>query len=58
MTLAIKTFVVEHGSTPEMRYQILIRFRGVIFENILMDTQQAAFDEMERRGYQIVRESR
>jgi hypothetical protein len=57
MTLAIKTFEVEHGSTPEMRYQILIRFRSVIFENILMDTQRAAFDEMERRGYHIVGKS-
>jgi len=51
MEQAIKTFDVEEGSTPDMRYQILIRFRGVIVENILMDTQRAAWDEMESRGY-------
>jgi hypothetical protein len=46
-----RAFDLEEGSTPAMRYQILVRFRGVIVENIVMDTMLAAKAELERRGY-------
>ncbi len=48
-----KWFDVQEGSTPEMRYQILVRFQGEIVENILRDTMQAARDELGRRGYRF-----
>ncbi len=46
-----RIFEMEQGSTPGGYYQILVRFRGVIVENILLPTMREALDELARRGY-------
>lgn len=54
MEQVLKLFEVEEGSTPEGRYQILVRFRGAIVDNILCETMFGALEELESRGYQRV----